>query len=207
MQKKSNANALQHTFKKSLLILAIAATALSQTGCFTLGVAGVAATALAADDRRSTGIYIEDENVEWKALGRVREVYKDVHFNATSYNLTVLVTGEAPSAKARDEITQIVKNIPSVRMVQNEMQLAGATSIASRANDTLVTSNVKARLIGNGRVSPNHVKVVTESGSVFLMGIVSRAEGDAASDIARTAAGVTRVVKVFDYVADAVVTK
>jgi osmotically-inducible protein OsmY len=138
--------------KKSLLALAIAATALSQTGCFTLGVAGVAATALAADDRRSTGIYVEDENVEWKALGRVREAYKDVHFNATSYNLTVLITGEAPDAKARDDITQIVKNIPSVRAVNNEMQIAGATSITSRANDTLITSNVKARFIGNGRV-------------------------------------------------------
>jgi osmotically-inducible protein OsmY len=185
--------------KKSLLALAITATALSQTGCFTLGVAGVAATALAADDRRSTGIYVEDENVEWKALGRVREAYKDVHFNATSYNLTVLITGEAPDAKARDDITQIVKNIPSVRAVNNEMQIAGATSITSRANDTLITSNVKARFIGNGRVSPNHVKVVTEMGTVFLMGIVSRAEGDAAADIARTAAGVLRVVKVFDY--------
>ena len=193
--------------KKSLLALALGITALSQSGCFTLGVAGVAATALAADDRRSTGIYVEDENVEWKALARVREAFKDVHFNATSYNLSVLVTGEAPSEKARNDITQIVKAIPSVRMVQNEMQIAGATSITSRANDTLITSNVKARLIGNGRVSPNHVKVVTEMGTVFLMGIVSRAEGDAAADIARTAAGVSRVVKVFDYLADASATK
>ncbi len=191
--------------KKSLLAIAILATVLSQTGCFTLGVAGVAATALAADDRRSTGIYVEDENVEWKALARVREAYKDVNFNATSYNLTVLITGEAPDAKARDAITQIVKNVPSVRSVNNEMQIAGAASISSRANDALITSNVKARFIGNGRVSPNHVKVVTEMGSVFLMGIVSRAEGDAAADIARTAAGVSRVVKVFEYVADATI--
>lgn len=194
-------------FKKSLLALTFGITALSQTGCFTLGVAGVAATALAADDRRSTGIYVEDENIEWKALARVREAFKDVHFNATSYNLSVLVTGEAPSEKTRNDITQIVKAISSVRMVQNEMQIAGATSITSRASDTLITSNVKARLIGNGRVSPNHVKVVTEMGTVFLMGIVSRAEGDAAADIARTAAGVARVVKVFDYLADAPATK
>ena len=189
-------------FKKSLLAFTISVVALSQSGCFTLGVAGVAATALAADDRRSTGIYVEDENVEWKALGRVRDAYKGVHFNATSYNLTVLITGEAPDVKARDDITQIVKNIPSVRIVTNEMQISGATSLTSRANDALITSNVKARLIGNGRVSPNHVKVVTEMGTVFLMGIVSRTEGDAAADIARTAAGVARVVKVFDYIAE-----
>ena len=156
-------------FKKSLLAFTISVVALSQSGCFTLGVAGVAATALAADDRRSTGIYVEDENVEWKALGRVRDAYKGVHFNATSYNLTVLITGEAPDVKARDDITQIVKNIPSVRIVTNEMQISGATSLTSRANDALITSNVKARLIGNGRVSPNHVKVVTEMGTVFLM--------------------------------------
>ncbi|MEO5677842.1 MAG: BON domain-containing protein, partial [Usitatibacter sp.] len=82
----------------------------------------------------------------------------------------------------------------------NEIQIAGVSSLSSRGNDALVTSNVKARMVNNGRFSPNHVKVVTEQGVVYLMGMVTPAEGDAAVEIARNASGVGRVVKVFEYV-------
>jgi osmotically-inducible protein OsmY len=93
-----------------------------------------------------------------------------------------------------------VKAITNVREVTNELQVAGASSLASRGSDALITSNVKARLVNNGKVSPLHVKVVTEAGTVYLMGLVSPAEGDAAAEIARNTSGVTRVVKVFEYI-------
>jgi osmotically-inducible protein OsmY len=153
-----------------------------------------------ADDRRTTGIYIEDENIEWKALARVREVSRPSHVNATSYNRKVLLTGEATSEEEKKRIEDAVRAIPNVREVSNEVQVAGASSLASRGSDALITSNVKARLVNNGKVSPNHVKVVTEAGTVYLMGLVSPAEGEAAVEIARTTSGVTRVVKVFEYI-------
>ena len=178
---------------------ALAAAALLQ-GCVPLVVGGAASAVLIADDRRTTGIYIEDENIEWKSLARVREISRQSHVNATSYNRKVLLTGEALNEDEKRKIEDAIKAIPSVREVTNELQVAGASSLASRGSDALITSNVKARMVNNGKFSPNHVKVVTEQGVVYLMGLVSAPEGDAAAEIARTTSGVTRVVKVFEYV-------
>ena len=185
--------------RKLLAPLALAAAIPLLQGCFPLLVTGAGAGVLMIDDRRTTGTYIEDENVEWKALARIRESHKSAHVNTTSYNLKVLLTGEAVTEEERKAIEEAVKRISSVREVANELQVAGASSLASRGNDALVTSNVKARMVNNGKFSPNHVKVITEAGVVYLMGLVTPAEGDAAVEIARTTSGVNRVVKVFEY--------
>lgn len=184
---------------RNILALLMAATAMLMQGCFPLAAVGVGATALVLDDRRSTGMYIEDENIEWKARARLIDRHKDVHVNVTSYNLSVLITGEAPSEQAKKDVADTIRAIPSVRNVTNEINVSGNTSFTSRSNDSLITTNVKARLINNGKVSPTHVKVVTENGVVFLMGILNREESDAAAEIARTTSGVARVVKVFEY--------
>ncbi len=183
---------------RNILVLLMALTAVLIQGCFPLAAVGVGATALVLDDRRSTGMYIEDENIEWKARARLIDRHKDVHVNVTSYNLSVLITGEAPSEQAKKDVADMIRAIPSVRNVTNEINVSGNTSFTSRSNDSLITTNVKARLINNGKVSPNHVKVVTENGVVFLMGILNREESDAAAEIARTTSGVARVVKVFE---------
>lgn len=182
-------------------ILLLAASAVLMQGCFPLAAVGIGATALALDDRRSTGMYIEDENIEWKARARLIDKHGDVHVNVTSYNLSVLITGEAPSEDAKRAVAETIRAIPSVKTVTNEIAVSGNTSYASRSSDAIVTTNVKARLLNNGKVSPNHVKVVTENSVVFLMGIVTKEEGDAAAEIARTTSGVTRVIKVFEYIA------
>jgi osmotically-inducible protein OsmY len=183
-----------------LAALFLAACATLLQGCFPLAAVGVGATALALDDRRSTGLYIEDENIEWKVRARLIEKFKDAHINATSYNLTVLLTGEAPSEASKKEIAEAVRAITNVRGVSNEITVGGNSSLAARSSDAIITTNVKARLINNGKVSPNHVKVVTESSVVYLLGIVTRAESDAAAEIASTTSGASRVVKVFEYV-------
>ncbi|HEX9391049.1 MAG TPA: BON domain-containing protein [Usitatibacteraceae bacterium] len=182
------------------VLLAVSAPLLQ--GCFPLAAVGVGATALALDDRRSTGMYIEDENVEWKARARLidKDKYKDAHVNVTSYNLTVLLTGEVPTEDMKKDIGEAIRAIPNVRGIHNEVVIGGNSSLTSRSSDTIITTNVKARLINNGKVSPNHVKVVTESSVVYLMGIVTREESEAASDIARTTSGVSRVVKVFEII-------
>jgi osmotically-inducible protein OsmY len=181
-----------------LVVLAIAAPLLS--GCFGLAATGIGAAALMADDRRTTGVYVEDENIEWKALSVISEHFPGMHVNATSFNRKVLLTGEVSTEEAKKALEEKVRVIASVREVANELAVAGNSSITSRGNDSIITTNVKTRMVGNGKFSPNHVKVVTEAGAVFLMGLVTREEGDAAVGIARSTSGVQRVVKVFEYI-------
>lgn len=169
-------------------------------GCFPLAVTGAAGAVMVAGDRRTAGTYLEDEGIEWKVMGRLREEHKNAHINATSFNRRVLLTGEAPNEEAKKRIEDMVRGIENVKEVTNEMQVAGASSLASRGNDSLITTNVKVRMVNNPKFSPQHVKVVTEAGVVYLMGLVSPQEGDAAVEIARTTSGVNRVVKVFEYV-------
>jgi osmotically-inducible protein OsmY len=190
------------TRKLLAIAIAIAAAALpALQGCVPLAVTGVGAAAFVATDRRTTGMYIEDETIEWKVVGRLREAeFKSAHVNSTSFNRRVLLTGEAANEEMKKKIEDAVRSIANVREVTNELQVAGASSLASRGNDALITSNVKARMVNNGKFSPNHVKVVTEASVVYLMGLVSPDEGDAAVEIARTTGGVNRVVKVFEYI-------
>ncbi len=186
--------------KRIFLGTAIMICTLALQGCFPLAAVGVGATALAVGDRRSTGIYIEDENVEWKARVILLDRFKNAHVNVTSYNLSVLLTGEVADEKTRVEIGDAVRKIASVKGVTNELAIGGNTSLAGRSNDVLITTNVKARFLGAKNFSSNHVKVVTEANVVYLMGIVTKVEGDAATEVARTTSGVSRIVRVFEYV-------
>lgn len=181
-----------------LLAMFLAAVTLLQ-GCFPLAAAGVGATAVVLSDRRSPGVYIEDENLEWKIRVQLIEGFKEAHVNATSYNQSVLLTGQAPSEQMKKDIEAAARSNPNVKNLTNEIAISGNSSLASRSSDGLLTTSVKARLISNGKVSPTHVKVVSESGVVYLMGIVSREEAEAAANVAANTSGATRVVKVFEY--------
>ena len=189
---------MRSQMKIAALMLVLLATLLLEA-CVPLVVTGVGATALLAGDRRSTGVYVEDENIEWKARGRLIERFKDTHVNVTSFNLTVLLTGEVPSEQMKLEVADAIRAIPSVKSVNNDLAVGGITALTARANDSFITTNVKTRFINNGKFSINHVKVVTEAGTAYLLGIVTREEADAATELARTTSGVSRVVKVFEY--------
>ena len=184
---------------RSLLFFAVTIATLNLPGCIPLAVTGIGATALMVDDRRSTGVYVEDENIEWKTRGRLIESFRDAHVNVTSFNLAVLLTGEVPSEQMKMDVAAAVRSIASVKSVTNELTVGGNTALTARANDTFITTNVKTRFINNGKFSINHVKVVTEAGTAFLLGIVTREEADVATELARTTSGVSRVVKVFEY--------
>jgi osmotically-inducible protein OsmY len=186
--------------RRLLTALALAAALPALQGCITAAAVGAGTVALMAEDRRTTGTYVEDESIEWKVLARVNSDFKSAHVNGTSYNRRVLLTGQAPTEEAKKAIEAAVKSIPEVALVVNELAVGGNTSMASRGSDSIITSNVKTRMVGNGKFSTNHVKVVTEDGVVYLMGMLTQAEGDAAVDIARSTAGVQRVVKAFEYV-------
>jgi osmotically-inducible protein OsmY len=187
--------------RKWIWIVAGAATVAGLLqGCGALMVTGAAATAVMVSDRRTTGTYVEDESIEWKVIDRLRDKFPGAHVNSTSYNRRVLLTGEVPTEEAKKQVEERVRGIDNVKDVVNELQVAGASSLAARGSDSLTTSNVKARMVNNGVFSPTHVKVLTEAGTVYLMGLVKPAEGEAAVNIARNTSGVVRVVKVFEYV-------
>jgi osmotically-inducible protein OsmY len=187
-----------------LLAAAIAAVTPALTGCFPVAAVGVGAGALMFSDRRPTETYIADEAIETRASNRINEKYRDrAHVNVTSYNRAVLLTGEVPSEAAKADVEKIVATVPNVRAITNELLVAGPSSYAARGSDSIVTSKVKARFVDANRFAPNHVKVVTEGGTVFLLGLVPQRESDAAVDIARTTAGVQKVVRVFDLISEA----
>ncbi|HUH92342.1 MAG TPA: BON domain-containing protein [Casimicrobiaceae bacterium] len=184
-----------------VLALVAAVMLLPLQGCVPLVVGAAAGgTALVATDPRTTGTQVDDEVIEDKISYTLHERFKgDFHINVTSYNGVVLLTGEVPAEQARADIAEIARTTPKVRAVQNELAIGPVTDMNSRTNDTLITSKVKTRFVEANKFQINHVKVVTERGTVYLMGLVPRSEADAAADIASTTSGVQRVVKVFEY--------
>jgi len=182
----------------SLLLLVLVAGLLQ--GCFPVVAAGVGAGVMMAQDRRSRDAFIEDQQIETKAFERIDKQFKSVmHVNVTSYNRTVLVSGEVLDEPTKTEIGKIVSGIKNVRDVYNDLAVSNISSLASRSNDGLITSDVKLRFVNDKRFNADHIKVVTENGAVYLMGIVNRAEAEAATDVASTTKGVQRVVRMFEY--------
>jgi osmotically-inducible protein OsmY len=170
-------------------------------GCAAVVVgAGAAAGYSAYEDRRSTGTQVEDQRIESRAASSIDQIFGwKVHVNVTSYNRQVLITGEVPNAVTHAEVEKLIAAVPGVRTLANETVIGPLTSLAARTGDTVVTSNVKGRFLGAKNFNPVHVKVVTEAGVVFLMGMVTEVEANAAAEIARTTDGVKKVVKVFEY--------
>ena len=183
---------------RSFLLLPLLAVSLQ--GCVEMAAVGAGAAVFGYEDRRTTGTMVEDEGIELRATNRVSERFGDrVHINITSFNRSVLITGEVPNANTKSEIEKIVQGVPSVRSITNELQVAGGTSLSSRATDSTITGKVKARFVDSGKFSALHVKVITEAGVVYLLGIVTEGEANEAVEIARTTGGVRKVVKVFEY--------
>jgi osmotically-inducible protein OsmY len=170
-------------------------------GCVPAVATGVGAGALMIVDRRPGETYLADEAIEIRSLNRINEKFGDkVHVNVTSYNMKVLLTGEVPDAGIKADLEKAIAGVTNVKGITNEVQIAGISSFSARSNDTYITSKVKARFIDANKFQVNHVKVVTEAGTVFLLGLVTRKEGDDAAEIARTTAGVKKVVRVFEYI-------
>lgn len=187
---------------RNRLLLALLLPALS--GCEVLVATGIVTgvgTGLAvSEDRRTSGTFVEDEGIEIKSAKLIREkLGANVHVNVTSFNRNVLLTGEAPTEAMKKEVENLVMGISNVRNVTNEITVANVSTLISRSNDMLITTKVKGRFLDGGRFQINHVKVVTENGVVYLLGLVKRQEAESASEIASSTSGVLKVVKVFEY--------
>ena len=171
-------------------------------GCATAIITGAATGVTIAHDRRTTGAVIDDQGVEFKAALAIfnnKDIYEQSHINITSYNGIILITGETLTEQLKRQVYDLVRVIPKVRTIHNELIIAAPSSLPSRSSDAWITSKVKAKITSDRQIDPFYIKVVTEHGVVYLMGIVNQSESDRAVGIASNSAGVQRVVKMFEY--------
>jgi osmotically-inducible protein OsmY len=191
------------TRRRLLLGAAALATLPALQGCFPVVAGGAVAGAAMISDRRSSGAFLEDEAIEWKTRSAIRERFgTNVNVSVVSYNRNVLLVGQVPDQATRSEVGRIASGIDNVNGIVNEVEIGAPSTLTERSNDALITSRVKARFVDDQSFRAHHVKVVTSAGTVFLMGIVTRREADAATEVARTTQGVQKVVRVFEFVSD-----
>ena len=158
---------------------------------------------LVITDRRTTGIQVEDQAIEFKAAARVRELATLGRIDAVSYNRIVLLTGEVPAAADRTSVERAVAAVENVRSVVNELVVADKPSLVARSTDTVLAGKVKATMVDAKDVQANAYKVVADRGVVYLMGRVTEREAQRGTDIARSVSGVQKVVRVFEILTDA----
>lgn len=172
-------------------------------GCFPVVAGGAVAGAAMISDRRTSGAFMEDEAIEWKTRSAIRERFgTNVDVSVVSYNRNVLLIGKVPDEVTRSEVGRIASGIDNVNGIVNEVAIGSPRSLTDRSNDTLITSRVKARFVDDQSFRAHHVKVVTADSTVFLMGLVTRREADAATEVARTTQGVQKVVRVFEFISE-----
>ena len=185
-----------------LITLLLVGFAITLQGCAGVIIAGGATAGAMANDRRSSGAYIDDESIEWKiidVLYQDEQIDEQTHLNATSYNGIVLLTGEIPNQDMRVKIGEKIRSVQGVRQLHDETSIAAPSSMMSRSGDTWITSKVKTAMLTDDTDMGARTKVVTDKGVVYLMGMVSPQEADKLTNIARRVGGVQKVVKVFEY--------
>ncbi len=189
--------------KQLTSILLVLLTSYLLNGCTAAVIGGAVVGTSVALDKRTTGDYVEDQNIKTKFL---HLYYKDEalsessHINVTSYNRQVLTTGEVINEADKQKISHIVSQIKNIRHHFNEVSIGTPTPMSTRTNDTYLTSKIKTSVFTNMKeLDGAQVKVVTENGSVFLMGLVTREQGNQITEITRTTRGVKRVIKLFEY--------
>ncbi len=183
-------------------ILALIAIALLE-GCAAAVVGGAAGGAAVALDRRTAGTIVDDQGIEFKAMSMMNDhpgLNEHSSISVTSYNYTVLLTGDAETEEVSRRYARLVADIPKVLRVVNEVQIGPNATLAEQSQDAYTTTKVKLALFDIPDFDATRVKVLTQKGHVYLMGLVTREEAKAAADQARNVDGVRRVVKVFEYV-------
>ncbi len=172
-------------------------------GCiFVAGAAAGAAAIAVVYDHRTISNSIEDTKIANKiftSLRRLPNLYTNSHIEVTVFNRIVLLTGQTPNVEWRAQAEEIAKSVPEVTKVYNQLTIEGPTSSLTRTSDSWITTKIKTQMLATEDLKSSSIKVVTENGDVYLMGIVSQQQADIAVDIARQVTGVQRVMKIFQY--------
>ena len=195
---------LTRAASRAVATLALGAAAVTTLGgCAPLIVGGVmAGGALMVIDRRTSGTQIEDQTIELKAASRIRDLATFGHVNVTSYNRIVLLSGEVPTEEDKRRVEDAVARVDQVKTVVNELEVMANSSLTSRSNDSLLSTKVKATLVDAKDLQAPAIKVVTERGIVYLMGIVTEREANRSADLIATVPGVRKVVKAFEVISE-----
>jgi len=186
-----------------LISISLLATTLSLLqGCVAVAVVGVVGGASVASDNRSLGNQIDDQKIELVAhneLAKVKALKDNANLQVISVNGSVLIIGQTLNSYLRDQAIKTISDIDGIVQVHNQVRIGNTVSITTKTNDIWLTSKVKTALFASDKLNAANVKVVTENGEVFLMGIIKQADANIAVDIARNISGVNRVFKIFEY--------
>lgn len=175
----------------------------SLSACAPLIVGGAVMTGVVATDRRTAGTQVEDETIELKVASAVRNEMGDrIHLNVSSFNRQVLLTGEVRNAADKERAEKLAQSQENVKAVVNDLVVMPISSLTQRSKDVVLTSRVKAAFVDAKDLQVNAFKVVTERGTVYLMGRVTSREAKRATDIARSMSGVTKVVRVLEEISE-----
>jgi len=190
--------------RRTIKLMALGVSASILSGCFPLVAGGMAGGALVIADRRSPGTQATDRGIQLEAESFLTKKYGDnIHINVSVFNRRVLLTGETRTEAIKTSVEADIKNMKNVTAIFNEMVAAPISGFSARANDSYLTTRIKAILIATEGVPSNSMKVITEASKVYLMGIVTDAEANRAVEIARSVPGVKQVTKVFDLISEA----
>ncbi|MDO6562873.1 BON domain-containing protein [Amphritea sp. 1_MG-2023] len=176
---------------------------LLSTGCSTV-VSSLKEEPIQEDPTgRTTGSFVDDELIEIKSNVNISKGSAELsssHINITSFNGIVLIAGQVATEASRQEAEQIVSQVRKIRRIHNELTITSPTSTLTRASDTWITAKIKANMIGDKQIDATQIKVVTENGVVYLMGLVTRAQSDKAIEVVRRVNGIQKIVKIFEYI-------
>lgn len=190
---------LTKTFSLALLSLSV----LSLQGCITAAVVTTAAVATkVATDPRTAGRQVDDETLEERVaynLNKDAQLKEEARINVVAYSGNILLIGQVPSESAKQSAMNIATGVEGVKSVYNEAVIGERIGIGQISQDSWITSNIKSRLLFNANVKTTDVKVITENREVFLMGNLTETQADAAAEVARNVSGVSKVVKVINY--------
>ena len=192
-----------HTTRRLAVLAALIGSTFAAAGCLPLAATGMAVGAMAALDRRTVGAQTEDTEIELRGASRMSDAIKGSKgVSVTSFNRRVLLTGQVPDDTAKTDAERAMRQVPGVREVHNELETANRVTFSTTANDSAITARIKAGFVEQKALDSNAVKVVTENGVVYLMGLVTEREVPAYATVASRVPGVRRVVTLYEYVSD-----
>lgn len=185
---------------KRVICLLLASNILA--GCVGAFLAGAAAGGLIVYDRRSIATAATDQKIRHRLIRTIARdpAFQNSHIVVSSFNRVVLLAGQTPLASVRAQADRIAHATPDVKRVFNEIEIASPSSSMTRSSDSWITTKVKSKMLTTSGLHSSQIKVVTENGTVFLMGEVTQAQASLAVDVARRVGGVQKIVKVFSYV-------
>ena len=188
---------------KALSPIVVVISALLLQGCVAAAVVGTAAVGTkAATDPRSVGTQVDDGTLELRvssALGKDAQIKKEARINVTAYQSKVLLVGQTPNLELASRAKQIAMGVEGTSEVYNEVRQGDPIGLGTASGDTWITTKVRSQLLASDQVKSSNVKVTTENGEVFLLGLVTEREGKAAADIASRVSGVKRVTTAFTF--------